>query len=114
MPIDIISGNPYYYTDEFKTTVRSCKELLLERASWAPFVDDSTKFAYKYNFHKFLRQLKRKDSDGYAITEDLIWVTAFLNGIEDPNQDFSHLKGIFTISAESIDYILQVNRVRRE
>lgn len=114
MSLDLLSGNPYYYTDEFKTIIRSCKEIILQRASFAPFVDDSVKFAYKYNFHKFLRQLKRKNDDGRAVSEDLIWTTAFINGIENPNQDFSKLPGIYTVTPDVIDYIVQVNRVRRE
>lgn len=111
MPLKIQSGNSYYYTPEFKTIIRSCKEILLKQAAFSPFVGDAVKFAYRYNFHKFLRQL---GGETPAIPEDMIWVTSYINGIEDPNADFSHLVGIYTVTAEQIDSVIQVTRVRRE
>lgn len=111
MPLPLQAGNPFYYTDEFKTIVRSCKEILLNDAVFSPFVGDSVKFAYRYNFHKLLRQL---GGETPTISEDLIWVTSYLNGIENPNQDFMHLKGIYTVSSSQLDAIVQVTRTRRE
>lgn len=111
MPVSIPYGNPYYYTDEFKSIVRSCKEILVNQAAQSPFVDDSIKFAYKYNFHKFLRNL---GGDQPTIPEELIWVTSFINGIENPNDDFSHLENLLTVTKEQVDALIQVNRVRRE
>lgn len=111
MPLSIPYGNEYYYTDEFKTIIRSCKEILLNQAAESPFADDSIKFAYRYNFHKFLRNLGGEDP---TIPEELVWVTAFINGIENPNQDFSHLVSLFTVTKEQVDAVIQVTRVRRE
>lgn len=48
------------------------------------------------------------------IPEDMIWTISYLNGIENPNQDFSHLKGIWTVTRENINSVIQVTRVRRE
>lgn len=114
MPIAVPYGNEYYYTDEFKSIVRSCKEILLAQASFSPFIDRSVAFAYRYNFHKFLRSLKQKDSDAPAIDEDMIWVVSFINGIEDPSADFSNLPGIYVVNHDIIDKIIRINRVKRE
>lgn len=114
MPIPLLSGNSYYYTDEFKTIMRSCKEVLINSATYSPFIEDGIKFAYRYNFHKFLRQLKTDKSSATAIPEELIWVISFINGIEDPNQDFTHLTGIITVNREIVDNILQTTRTKRE
>ncbi|EBY9764062.1 hypothetical protein D5W64_13190 [Salmonella enterica subsp. enterica serovar Saintpaul] len=111
MPIYIPQGQSYYFTDEYKTIVRSCKEVLLSQATFSPFVGDNIKFAYKYNFHKFLRQI---GGDVSTIPEELIWTISFLNGIEDPNKDFSHLTGLYTVTMEQIESIIQITRVRRE
>lgn len=114
MPLQIPYGNQYYYTDEFKTIVRSCKEILLNQAHFSLFIDESTKFAYKYNFHKFLRNLKDSAGKSDAIPEDMIWVISYINGIENPNEDFFHLTGLYTVTKEQVDALVQVNRVRRE
>lgn len=111
MPISLQQGPAYYFTDEYKTVIRSCKEVLLSQATFSPFVGEAVKFAYRYNFHKFLRQIGGEVS---SIPEELIWTISFLNGIEDPTKDFSHLKGIYTVTAEQIESIIQITRVRRE
>ena len=113
MPIVIDYGNEYWYTDEFKTIIRSCKEILLNGASYAPFVERNIVFAYQFNFHKFLRELRNKES-GNSVPEDMVWVTSFINGIEDPNMDWSHLQGIYIPNRNQIDALIRVNRVIRE
>lgn len=114
MPIYLDSGNSYYYTDEYKTTIRSCKEILLAQATFLPFPDESIKFAYKNNFHKFLREYRTLLGGSGSFEEHLIWTISFINDIENPNADFSHLKGIWVITEVIIDSIIQINRVRRE
>lgn len=111
MPIKLNSGNQFYYTDEYKTIIRSCKEILLARASFSPFVDDSLRFAYRNDFHKLLRNIGGMNP---IVPEDMIWTIAYLNGIENPHQDFSHLTGIWTVTRENINAVIQVTRVRRE
>uniref|UniRef100_A0AAU8L0X3 Uncharacterized protein n=1 Tax=Pantoea phage Survivor TaxID=3232176 RepID=A0AAU8L0X3_9CAUD len=113
MPIMIPEGNPYYYTDEFKTIIRSCKEILLEGASYAPFVERNIVFAYRFNFHKFLRELRNKE-DGQSVPEDMIWVVSFINGIEDPTADWSYLQGIYIPTRTQVDSLVRINRVIRE
>lgn len=111
MPLIVPYSNAYYFTPEYKTIIRSCKEILLAQASFSPFIGDNIKFAYRYNFHKFLRQL---GGENPTIPEELIWTISYLNGIEDPNQDFMHLTGLYTVTPEQIDSVIQVTRVRRE
>lgn len=114
MTISLSGGNDYYYSDEYKTIIRSCKEVLLQNAQWSEFVDNSIRFAYRYNFHKFLRNLRTQKSDETAIPEELIWTISFINGIEDPTQDFSYMKGIWTVNIETVDMLIQATRTRRE
>lgn len=77
-------------------------------------MQENQAFAYKNNFHKFLRNLKIKDTDAFAIDEELVWTISFINDITNPTQDFSHLPGIYIVTKEIIDSITQATRVRRE
>jgi len=114
MPVSIPGGNEYYYSDEYKTIIRSCKDVLLQSASHTPFLDNSIRFAYRYNFHKFLRNIRTGRTDEPAIPEELIWTISFINGIEDPMADFSHLTGIYTVTKDTVDFLIQTTRTRRE
>ncbi|QDB70479.1 hypothetical protein CF8_0068 [Aeromonas phage CF8] len=111
MPISLTPGNEYFYSDEFKVVIRSCKEMILARASFAPFDNPAIKHAYRGNFHKLLRSI---GGENPSIPEDMIWVNAFINGIENPNQDFSDLKGIWLVDKSVVTSIIQVSRVVRE
>lgn len=113
MPIYLASGNSYYYTEEFKTIIRSCKDVLLSGATFSPFAP-GVRFAYKYNFHKFLRNLRTEGGEVYSVPEELIWAISYINGITNPNQDFSHLEGLYTVTKEQIDLMIQSTRTRRE
>lgn len=107
MPLDLAYGDPFYYTDEYKTIIRSCKELIIKRASWRPFISDAEAHAYRNNFHKLLRAIGN-------IPEDLIWTISFINDVHNPNQDFSNLKGFYTVDKSIISSFIQVTRVVRE
>lgn len=114
MPIPLLGGDTYYYTDEYKTIVRSCKDVLLQGANYTPMMGPGIKFAYRYNFHKFLRQLTNGNSTMAAIPEEMIWTVSFLNGIENPNEDFSHLDGIYTVTGDMVDLVIQSTRTVRQ
>lgn len=114
MSISLPGGNDYYYSDEFKTVIRSCKDVLVQNAQFSEFADNSIRFAYRYNFHKFLRNLRTQRSETPAVPEELIWTVSYINGIEDPTQDFSHLTGILTVNMELVDMLIQATRTRRE
>lgn len=107
MALDLAYGDPFYYTDEYKTIIRSCKEMILTRASYRPFVTDTEVYAYRNNFHKLIRATA-------GISEDLVWTIAFINGITNPHQDFSHLKGFYVVDRSIISTFVQVTRVVRE
>lgn len=112
--INIVIGNDYYHSHDYKTIVRSCKEILLAKANWVPFTDPGIVFAYRYNFHKFLRSLRTGNGGDPIVPEDMIWTISYLNGMENPNSDFSKMEGILVITKEDVDVIVQVARVRRE
>lgn len=113
MPLRITSGNDYFYTEEFKVIVRSCKEILQARASSVPIVDIGKKFAYRHNFYKFLREYGA-GTITERVAEDMMWVIGFINDIDDPTADFSHLSEIKMITREDLLMITQTNRVQRE
>lgn len=114
MPLDITIGNAYYFSDEYKVIIRSCKEILLAQANYTPFIEPGIVFAYRYNFHKFLRSLRTENGGESSIPEDLIWTISYINDMENPNSDFSKLPGIYTVTKEIVDRVIAVARVRRE
>lgn len=112
MALTLTYGNPYFYTDEFKVIARSCKEILIERAQQIPILDKAQQYAYRTNFHKYLREFG--DSPVLQIPEDLIWVTSFINGMEDPTSGFGHLEILLLVTREDLLLITQAQRVVRE
>lgn len=114
MPLPYTGGDDFYYTDEYKVIIRSCKEVLLAQASNTQILDPGIRFAYRYNFHKFLRQLRNANAGSFVIPEELIWTISFLNGIEDPTQDFSHLTELRIVTFEQVDALIQSTRTVRQ
>lgn len=100
MPIDTGSNSMYdfYYTEEFKTLVRSQKEILLRQAGTQYLVDRNEVYMYRFDFYRLLRSLK--------IPPHFHWATAFLNGIEDPFADCSHLTEIRTVLQSQLEDII--------
>lgn len=82
-------GKDYYYTETFKTMVRSERELLLRVTREVPIRSLSELQAYRNDFYRLLR--------AYNVSEHLHWVTAYLNGIEDPFADCGNMKSIHLI-----------------
>lgn len=112
MALRLAHGNEYFYTEDFRTIVRSCKEILVGRASPVPITDRGRLFAYRHNFHKFLREY---GGDTLArISEDMIWVISYINDIEDPTQDFSNMQFVLMVTREDLLAITQSARVVRE
>lgn len=112
MALTLPYGDEYYYTDEYKTVVRSCKELILQQASWVPITDPSISYSYRNNFHRFLRNIELTNNVG--ISEDMIWTISYINGMENPNKDFSSITGLWFVSKDTIDSFIQINRVQRQ
>lgn len=111
MALNLPSGDPFYYTEQYKTIIRSCKDILLSQAEWIPFDDTVKAWAYRGNFNKLIRALTLTSR---GMSEDLIWTIAFINDIENPNQDLSGLEGIFIVNKGVIGNLTQVTRVIRE
>lgn len=113
MTLSLASGNNYFYTDEYKVIVRSCKEILIARAQYIPIASDSLKLAYQHNFHKFLREF----GNGMSLTEipeDMIWTISFINNMEDPTSGFMEKDSILYVTKEDVLAISQSARVIRE
>jgi hypothetical protein len=72
-----------YFTERFKTLVRSEKELLVRTASSTSLLEQHVLWAYRNDFYRLLRY--------YGIPSHLWWVTAYINGIENPMQDISKM-----------------------
>lgn len=93
MPIpnnDFGKDKEVFFTEGFKTMVRSERELLLRLTTEIPIRSQSELQAYRYDFYRLLRV--------YNIDSHLHWVTAYLNGIENPSMDVSGLSSIKIIS----------------
>ena len=96
MPIPGTSSNnskDIFYTEQFKKIIRSEKDILLKQASAFPILKPRELYAFRYDIYRFLR--------ANNIPEHLWWATAYLNGIEDPNQDISGLQVLYQVD-ESI------------
>jgi hypothetical protein len=84
MPIPGTSTNisqDIFYTEGFKVIVRSEKEYLLSQSSSVSLDKRYDVWACRNDFYKLLRN---KNIPPY-----LYWVTAYLNGIEDPLSDIT-------------------------
>lgn len=98
MPIsvsDYSSDYDYYYTDDFKTLVRSQKELLLRNGGTQGLIDRTQVQIYRYDFYRLLRALK--------IPPHLWWATAYINNVEDPFKDIMEMTEIRTINASMLE-----------
>ncbi len=82
MPLSIVNfseGRDFFFTERFKVLVRSEREILLRQTQEIPIVSHAQLYAYRYDFYRFLRV--------QGIENHMLWVTAYLNGIEDPFMD---------------------------
>lgn len=89
-----IVEDPVYYTEEFKTLIRSHKDFLLQNTAPSSEPDTSLLFANRFDFYGYL---KAKE-----VPPCLWWVCAYLSGIKSPYQDISRLKKWYY---PDIDYI---------
>lgn len=86
-----------YFTESFKTVIRSCKEKLLEVSNVYPITDKSFLYAHRNNFYAWAR--------GVGFDERLIWVIAYINDIYDPT-DISNLTSLQTVSIDAVNSII--------
>lgn len=87
-----------FYTQAYKTLVRSQKEILLRGATVIPIINRHELYAYRNDMYRLLRSLN--------IDPHLYWTVAFLNGIENPDQDITGLTSVYTISEQQLEKAL--------
>lgn len=100
MPIatgEFDDGKEVFYTERFKTLVRSQREVLLKYSTLVPLLEDTIKYAYKNDFYTLLRH--------YKIPAHMRWTTAFLNDITNPFQNILEMKEFLRLD-ESVLYEL--------
>lgn len=83
-----------YFTERFKTLVRSEKELLVRTASTTALLEQHVVWAFRNDFYRLLRH--------YNVPSYLWWATAFINGVENPNQDVSTMTTFLTINENTL------------
>lgn len=84
-----------FYTEAYKTLVRSQREFLLRNATIVPLDEGNVRYAFRYDFYRLLRSK--------GIQPHLYWTIAFLNGITDPNQDISGMKTFMNIREDILN-----------
>lgn len=99
------NGKDVFFTEAYKTMVRSEKELLVRLTTERPIVSQSELRAYRHDFYRLLRV--------YGYAPHLHWTIAYLNGIENPSADCSGLQSIRVIDeAHLSDRIARSNTAR--
>jgi len=89
------NGKDIYYTEGFKTLVRSQKEILLRGSQLMPIVDRAMLYAFRTDFYRVLRVMK--------IPAHLRWATAYINDVLDPNQDVSDMQSFQMINESDLN-----------
>lgn len=99
------NGKDVFFTEAYKTMVRSERELLLRQTTERPIVSQAELRAYRHDFYRLLRV--------YGYAPHLHWTIAFLNGIENPSMDCSGLQVIKVIEETHLaERIARSNTVR--
>jgi len=92
---DFNNGKDVFFTERYKTLVRSELELIRKEASYFQQVIPSVQQAFKNDFYRFLRVM--------GVPSYLWWTTAYINGITDPNQDTSALTLIYQVNESALN-----------
>jgi len=94
-----------YYTEDFKTLIRSHREFLIANTQPSAELDTSLLYAFRNNFYGYLRSK--------GVPPKLWWVCAFLTGIKTPFQDISRLEKWYYPDINAIETIIsRSNTVR--
>jgi len=83
-----------YFTERFKTLVRSEKELFISTASSTPALEPHVVHAYRNDFYRLMRY--------YGVPSHLWWATAYINGVENPQQDVSGITSFLFINESTL------------
>ena len=93
-----------FFTPEYKTLIRSLKEVLLQSTTSLPIPNPNDRYAYRYDFYRLLRSL--------GIKSHLWWTIAYLNGVENINKDNSRIIEIRTIDENLITRAISRSNTR--
>lgn len=102
MSIKLTPEDDYYYSDAFKTLVRSNKRYLLRACEHIQIVELDFLYVNRNNVYGLLARLPSLN-----IPTHLLWVTAFLNGITNPNEDISKRTEILKIAPAVIEELIR-------
>lgn len=94
-----------FYTERYKTLIRSQKELLIKKTQPLPMIEDAIKHAFRYDFYRLLRY--------YGVPAHMRWTVAFLNNVIDPNQDISKITTIELIDEDVIFEMLARSNTKK-
>lgn len=102
---DFINGKDVFFTERYKTLVRSELELIRKECSYFQEVVPAVQQAFKNDFYRFLRVMK--------VPSYLWWTTAYINGITNPNQDISGMTLIYQINESALNTRIARNNTAR-
>lgn len=108
MPIpstSTVQSNDYYYSDDFKTLVRSHKDNIINNSGRAAIIDQSVLYAFGNDFYRFLRSNQ--------VDPRYWWATSFINGWNKPDFNISKIDGWIRINEDYLsDLISRSNSIR--
>lgn len=102
---DFNSGKDVFYTERYKTLVRSELELIRKEATYFQQVIPAIQQAFKNDFYRFLRIM--------GVPSYLWWTTAYINGITNPNQDISGMSLIYQVNESALNTRIARNNTAR-
>ncbi|QAU04354.1 hypothetical protein [Vibrio phage 2 TSL-2019] len=106
MAIDLPPAMDQFFTDEYKTMIRSNKEYLLSIAGKYPIQDLSFLHAHRYDFYRVLWE-------SFNVPQHLHWTVAFLNDVEDPSQYVGDMKEVLIIDTAVVNKLVQRMNIKR-
>lgn len=108
MAINLPQAMDQFFTEEYKTMVRSNKEYLLSTAGKYPIEDISFLHAHRYDFYRVILEV-------FGVPQYMHWTTAFLNDIEDPSQYIGEMKEVLIIDVAVMNKLMQrMNLIRKK
>lgn len=96
-----VREDEYYYTEEFKTLMRSHREFLIANTPPATETNTSLLFAYRFDFFRYI---KKK-----GVEPKFWWLCAYLSDITTPYQDISRMEKWYRPNPEQIEQIIARN-----
>lgn len=106
MAINLPDPMDRFYTDDYKTLIRSNKEYLISMSVKVPVTDLAFLNAHQYHFYRVLLEL-------FGIPHHMHWTIAFLNGIEKPNQNVMDAREVLIIEQPVINKMIQRLNTKR-